>query len=31
MPITGQVLKDYLNKGYKEIGDLIQKLGIQKK
>ncbi len=31
MPMTGQVLKDYLNKGYKEIGDLVQKLGIQKK
>ena len=31
MPMTGQVLKDYLDKGYKDIGDLIQKLGIKKK
>lgn len=31
MPMTGQVLQNHLNNGYKEIGDLIQKLGIQKK
>jgi tripartite-type tricarboxylate transporter receptor subunit TctC len=31
MPITGQALKDYLDNGYKSIGDLIQKLGIKKK
>jgi tripartite-type tricarboxylate transporter receptor subunit TctC len=31
MPITGQALKDYLNKGYKEMGVLAQQLGIQKK
>ncbi len=31
MPMTGQVLKDHLNKGFKEIGDLIVKLEIKKK
>ena len=31
MPITGQALKDYLDMGYKDIGALIQKLGIKKK
>jgi tripartite-type tricarboxylate transporter receptor subunit TctC len=31
MPMTGQVLQNHLVNGYKETGDLIQKLGIQKK
>jgi tripartite-type tricarboxylate transporter receptor subunit TctC len=31
MPMTGEVLKNHLNRGYKETGDLVQKLGIQKK
>jgi tripartite-type tricarboxylate transporter receptor subunit TctC len=31
MPMTGQVLQNHLTSGYKEIGELIQKLGIQKK
>ncbi len=31
MPMTGQVLQNHLNHGYKDTGDLIQKLGIQKK
>jgi tripartite-type tricarboxylate transporter receptor subunit TctC len=31
MPMTGEVLKNHLSRGYKEIGDLVQKLGIQKK
>ena len=31
MPMTGQVLKDHLTKGFKEIGDLIVKLDIKKK
>lgn len=31
MPMTGQALQNHLNNGYKEIGDLIQKLGIEKK
>ena len=31
MPMTGEVLKNHLVKGYKDTGDLTQKLGIQKK
>ena len=31
MPMVGEALKNHLNKGYKETGDLTQKLGIQKK
>jgi tripartite-type tricarboxylate transporter receptor subunit TctC len=31
MPMTGEALKNHLNRGYKETGDLVQKLGIQKK
>ena len=31
MPMTGEVLRNHLNRGYKETGELIQKLGIQKK
>ena len=31
MPLTGQALQNHLNNGYKEIGDLIQNLGIEKK
>ncbi len=31
MPMTGQVLQNHLVNGYKDTGDLIQKLGIQKK
>ena len=31
MPMTGEVLRNHLSRGYKEIGDLVQKLGIQKK
>ena len=31
MPVTGEALRDQLNRGYKETGDLVQKLGIQKK
>jgi tripartite-type tricarboxylate transporter receptor subunit TctC len=31
MPITGEALKNLLNKGFKDTGELIQKLGIQKK
>ena len=31
MPMIGEALKNHLNKGYKETGDLTQKLGIQKK
>jgi tripartite-type tricarboxylate transporter receptor subunit TctC len=31
MPMTGEVLRNHLNRGYKETGDLVQKLGIQKK
>ena len=31
MPITGEALKNHLNKGFKDTGELIQKLGIQKK
>ena len=29
--MTGEVLRNHLSRGYKEIGDLVQKLGIQKK
>ncbi len=29
--MTGEVLRNHLNRGYKETGDLVQKLGIQKK
>ncbi len=31
MPMTGEALRNHLSRGYKEIGDLVQKLGIQKK
>ena len=31
MPMVGPVLQNHLSNGYKEIGDLIKKLGIQKK
>jgi tripartite-type tricarboxylate transporter receptor subunit TctC len=31
MPMTGEALKNHLNQGFKDTGDLIQKLGIQKK
>jgi tripartite-type tricarboxylate transporter receptor subunit TctC len=31
MPMIGEALKNHLNKGYKETGDLVQRLGIQKK
>jgi tripartite-type tricarboxylate transporter receptor subunit TctC len=31
MPMTGEALRNHLNHGYKETGDLVQKLGIQKK
>jgi tripartite-type tricarboxylate transporter receptor subunit TctC len=31
MPMIGEVLRNHLNRGYKETGDLVQKLGIQKK
>ncbi len=31
MPMVGDVLKNHLTTGFKDIGDLIQKLGIQKK
>ena len=31
MPLTGQALQDYLSTGYKDTGELLQKLGIQKK
>jgi tripartite-type tricarboxylate transporter receptor subunit TctC len=31
MPMTGELLRNHLNRGYKETGDLVQKLGIQKK
>ena len=31
MPIIGEALKDHLNKGFKDTGELVQKLGIQKK
>ena len=31
MPMVGDVLKNHLTTGYKDIGDLIQKIGIKKK
>jgi tripartite-type tricarboxylate transporter receptor subunit TctC len=31
MPMIGEALKNHLNKGYKETGELVEKLGIQKK
>jgi len=31
MPMTGEALRNHLNRGYKETGELIEKLGIQKK
>jgi tripartite-type tricarboxylate transporter receptor subunit TctC len=31
MPMTGEALLNHLNRGYKDTGDLVQKLGIQKK
>jgi len=31
MPMIGEALRDHLIRGYKETGDLVQKLGIQKK
>jgi hypothetical protein len=31
MPLVGQKLQDYLTKAYKDIGEMIQKLGIEKK
>jgi len=31
MPLTGQALQEFLNTGYKDTGELLQKLGIQKK
>jgi tripartite-type tricarboxylate transporter receptor subunit TctC len=31
MPMTGEALRNHLNLGYKETGDLVRKLGIQKK
>jgi tripartite-type tricarboxylate transporter receptor subunit TctC len=31
MPVIGEALRNHLNRGYKETGDLVQKLGIQKK
>jgi tripartite-type tricarboxylate transporter receptor subunit TctC len=31
MPMTREALRDHLIRGYKETGDLVQKLGIQKK
>jgi tripartite-type tricarboxylate transporter receptor subunit TctC len=31
MPVIGEALRNHLNQGYKETGDLVQKLGIQKK
>jgi len=31
MPMIGPALQNHLNNGYKEIGDLIQRLGIQRK
>jgi hypothetical protein len=29
--VIGEALRNHLNQGYKETGDLVQKLGIQKK
>jgi len=31
MPMTGEALRNHLHRGYKETGELVQKLGIQKK
>ena len=31
MPMIGDTLRNHLNRGYKETGDLVQKLGIQQK
>jgi tripartite-type tricarboxylate transporter receptor subunit TctC len=31
VPVTGQALQNHLNTGYKETGELIRKLGIEKK
>jgi tripartite-type tricarboxylate transporter receptor subunit TctC len=31
MPMIGETLRNHLNRGSKETGDLVQKLGIQKK
>jgi tripartite-type tricarboxylate transporter receptor subunit TctC len=31
MPMIGEALRNHLNRGYRETGDLVQKLGIQKK
>jgi tripartite-type tricarboxylate transporter receptor subunit TctC len=31
MPMIGETLRNHLNHGYKETGELVQKLGIQKK
>jgi tripartite-type tricarboxylate transporter receptor subunit TctC len=31
MPLVGQALHDHLDSGYKDTGELLQKLGIQKK
>jgi tripartite-type tricarboxylate transporter receptor subunit TctC len=31
MPLVGEKLQNHLNEGYKEVGELIQKLGIEKK
>jgi len=31
MPMIGETLRNHLNRGYKETGELVQKLGIQKK
>jgi tripartite-type tricarboxylate transporter receptor subunit TctC len=31
MPMTGEILRNHLNRGFKETGDLVQKLGIQQK
>jgi len=31
VPVVGQALQDYLNTGYRETGELIRKLGIEKK
>jgi tripartite-type tricarboxylate transporter receptor subunit TctC len=31
MPMIGETLRNHLNRGYKETGDLVQKLGIGKK
>ena len=31
MPLTGEALQNYIQAGYKETGDLVRKLGIEKK